>query len=71
MKKILDIIKSNKGEIAKKALIIGGALLGLALVTKKDTPEEIHFVEAVGNNMDYSEEGNEPGDLSEKPDDQD
>lgn len=40
MNNLLEVIKENKSAIIKKALIIGGAIAGLALVYKMTQPGE-------------------------------
>lgn len=50
IREIIDTIKANKGRIAKRALIIGGAALGLAIVAKvvtsRNSDEDVELAEA-------------------------
>lgn len=64
MNTIIEVIKSNKKAIIKKALIIGGTILGLAIVmrvvnTKGDTLEDADLedqtTEEVNENVNSEE----------------
>lgn len=64
MNTVIEVIKSNKKAIIKKALIIGGTILGLAIVmrvvnTKGDTLEDADLedqtTEEVNENVNSEE----------------
>lgn len=47
---IIEVIKANKGTILKRALIVGGAVVGLTVVmamAKSNDSEEVEVIEEV------------------------
>ena len=52
MTNLLAVIKENKGKILKRTLMVGGALIGLAIVTKmirSNNDEEIESSKEVSD----------------------
>jgi ligand-binding sensor protein len=67
--KVIEVIKANKKGIAKKALLIGGGILGLiiagkVLSSKKDENEEIELIE-VPETTETTEEVSETSEVTE------